>query len=363
MVPAIIAALGAIAGSVISHSSNRKSARDQNRINEERFNAQNAYNIEMWNRQNAYNHPLLQRQRFEEAGINPALALGAFTSGQAQSVTSATPAPAVGPAPRANPLEALVSVLPSISQAIVAEAQANKLNAETRGIDINNETLSDTNNANLNKIISETGLLDVQTGHFSKMTDIALSEELRKKEAHPLAMLEMESRIAKTLSEKDFIDVQTAVEKFNLRELKPMEKRAMQMSILVSQATIRQLDSVTELNKEQKQYVYQMALTESEKRLGIKLDNDLKKATFDYQIHKIDSEVALNVEKRKYLRGARIQGWVNIGLNTLNTAANVVSTVMTRGLGGARNPIGFGASSQSAPSFLERFSTILGFGK
>lgn len=66
-----------------------QATRETNAANLKLAQYQNDWNVAQWNRQNAYNTPLAQRQRYEEAGINPYLALGNINSGSAQSLMSA----------------------------------------------------------------------------------------------------------------------------------------------------------------------------------------------------------------------------------------------------------------------------------
>lgn len=69
----------------------------QNKYNKEQAATQNQYNIDMWNRQNEYNSPSAQMQRLTEAGLNPNLAYGSVSTGNAsaapQQVAPAKQAP------------------------------------------------------------------------------------------------------------------------------------------------------------------------------------------------------------------------------------------------------------------------------
>lgn len=65
-----------------------QATRETNAANLKLAQYQNDWNLAQWNRQNAYNTPLAQRQRYEEAGINPFFALGNINSGSAQSLMS-----------------------------------------------------------------------------------------------------------------------------------------------------------------------------------------------------------------------------------------------------------------------------------
>lgn len=92
----IISAVGSIAGGAIGKAGSDVAARaslqatrETNAANLKLAQYQNDWNVAQWNRQNAYNTPLAQRQRYEEAGINPYFALGNINSGSAQSLMSA----------------------------------------------------------------------------------------------------------------------------------------------------------------------------------------------------------------------------------------------------------------------------------
>lgn len=84
--------LGGLFGSAGSNAAAKKqlqAVRETNAANAQLAAQQNQWNIDQWNRQNEYNKPLAQRQRYEEAGINPYFALGNIQSGQADSLSSA----------------------------------------------------------------------------------------------------------------------------------------------------------------------------------------------------------------------------------------------------------------------------------
>lgn len=66
-----------------------QATRETNKANRELAQYQNEWNLAQWNRMNAYNTPAAQRQRYEEAGINPYFALGNIQPGQAESLNSA----------------------------------------------------------------------------------------------------------------------------------------------------------------------------------------------------------------------------------------------------------------------------------
>lgn len=87
----VIGAAGSLLGGAIgaagsSHAADKslQATRETNKANRELAQYQNEWNLAQWYRQNAYNSPSAQRQRYEQAGINPYFALGNITSGNAQ---------------------------------------------------------------------------------------------------------------------------------------------------------------------------------------------------------------------------------------------------------------------------------------
>lgn len=66
-----------------------QAVRETNKANLDLAKYQNEWNVAQWNRQNTYNTPAMQRQRYEEAGINPYFAMGNIQSGNAEGLMSA----------------------------------------------------------------------------------------------------------------------------------------------------------------------------------------------------------------------------------------------------------------------------------
>lgn len=83
-------ASGAISGisSLVSGNKQAEAQREANKLNYKMFQEQLGFTEDMWNKQNAYNTPVAQRQRYEQAGINPYFALGNISGGNAESVST-----------------------------------------------------------------------------------------------------------------------------------------------------------------------------------------------------------------------------------------------------------------------------------
>nr|DAW04011.1 MAG TPA: DNA pilot protein VP2 [Microviridae sp.] len=94
----IVSAAGSIIGGSVAKSGSDAAAkaslqatRETNAANLKLAQYQNDWNLAQWNRMNAYNTPALQRQRYEEAGINPYFAMGNISSGSAEGTLTSAP--------------------------------------------------------------------------------------------------------------------------------------------------------------------------------------------------------------------------------------------------------------------------------
>ena len=90
--------------SVVQNSQNRQNVRETNQMNYKINQMNNQFNERMaiqqrnwqenmWNKENAYNTASAQRQRLEEAGLNPYLMMNEGSAGTAQSVGTGASAP------------------------------------------------------------------------------------------------------------------------------------------------------------------------------------------------------------------------------------------------------------------------------
>lgn len=123
-----------------ANKTNLQIARDTNAQNYQIFREQNEFNKEQLNKYLQYNTPAAQRARFEDAGINPYMALGNMQNGNASSaLTSANSAPmqatqvqpengmAIG---IQNALLNAATVMSAVSDARLKNAEADKRNLE-----------------------------------------------------------------------------------------------------------------------------------------------------------------------------------------------------------------------------------------
>ena len=91
---AAISAASSLVGGLVGKKSqsdanktNLEIARETNASNQQLAQEQNQWNVDQWNRENEYNSAAAQKQRLEDAGMNPFW--GSVTPGTAQNVQSA----------------------------------------------------------------------------------------------------------------------------------------------------------------------------------------------------------------------------------------------------------------------------------
>ncbi len=152
MWPALIGAVAAIAGSVVSSISNRN-ANKRNVAMQQQTNAQNyqifqeqqQFNKEQFDRQLEYSVPANQMQRYRDAGINPYIAVGQISSGTPSSaLTSVSSAPMQSSQVQPNTaigdgLQNLGAIVQAYSQAKLADSQARLNDANAKYVDRKSE--------------------------------------------------------------------------------------------------------------------------------------------------------------------------------------------------------------------------------
>lgn len=221
-----------LANSALQHKYNKKLA-------EQQFNQ----NVEMWNMQNEYNTPTNQRKRLEAAGLNPALMYG----NGSVSTGNATQMPQyqqMGVDIGQNMVNAmqLAQMAANIRN---TEADTKKKESETEGIDINNQTLSEMNQAIIDNYLSNTSVNKA---------------EVKVKE--------------KTLSKMDLDMTQISTNIDVMLEDISMKKA--QTDSIKEQTKLTQLMQLTETAK--KVLLQEQSKTEQTKRVNLNADTDLKVA-------------------------------------------------------------------------------------
>lgn len=180
-VAAAIGAAGSVLGSIIGGSSNAAAqrranatnlqiARETNAQNYRIFQEQQQFNENQFNRWLDYSTPAAQRQRYEDAGINPYMAVGQLQNGTPSSaLTSASSAPMQGTQVQPalglgdalqNSIERAAGVFSSV---VSTMSDAALKGSQKVGQDIDNQTRGRQNEANIQKTNAETGKTGAET--------------------------------------------------------------------------------------------------------------------------------------------------------------------------------------------------------
>lgn len=172
---AAIGAAGSVLGSLIgggsqaaaqrrANETNLQIARETNAQNYRIFQEQQQFNENQFNRWLDYSTPAAQRQRYEDAGINPYMAVGQLQNGTPSSaLTSANSAPMQGA--QVQPVQGLGDALQNsieraagvFSSIISSTSDADLKGSQKTGTDIDNVTRGRQNEANIQKTNAETG--------------------------------------------------------------------------------------------------------------------------------------------------------------------------------------------------------------
>lgn len=238
-VPAgLLFGLGAL-GTAVGAGVSAHNASQTNKLNYKLLKEQQEFAKDMWHLQNLYNSPYAQRQRLEQAGINPALALGNITTGIAQSVQTPSAAPAVGHDAGnilANGIQqganTLLSAQTAQNQKALIDAQVLKTNVESAGLAIDNKF----------KTREKQALLDqVQANIESMRTNSDLNrfnlDFLRKSEPDQLRAIAEDVNVK--ISQQAVNNSVAALNDDTLRNMRPLERQHLRAQIAnVYQSTL-----------------------------------------------------------------------------------------------------------------------------
>lgn len=190
--------LGSIAGgllgvgsSSVQNSQNRQNIRETNQMNykinqmNNQFNERMAmqqrdFQENMWNKENAYNTASAQRQRLEEAGLNPYLMMNGGSAGSAQSVGTGASASSAGSAvmqPFQADYSGIGSSIGNIFQYELMQSEKSQLQGARQLADAKAmETLSNIDWGKLTdetrNYLKSTGLARAQLGYAKEQQEV-----------------------------------------------------------------------------------------------------------------------------------------------------------------------------------------------
>ena len=154
-----------------TNAQNMKLMQTQQRWNELMYQRQYDDNLALWNMQNDYNDASSQRQRLEEAGINPYMMMNGGSAGTAQGIDAPSPqglsVPTMQGATMQNPVQldsfnmAMQNLSDKLYNRRLQEANIRSVNASAEGSELGNKWIEPTAQALLNKTKQETKGLEV----------------------------------------------------------------------------------------------------------------------------------------------------------------------------------------------------------
>lgn len=238
--PALIGAIGAVAGSALGWGSQSSANSSNKNLAQYKYDK----DLEMWNRQNNYNTPSAQMQRYAQAGINPNIIASQGNAGNATGMPEYS-APDIKAYNGWNDLGAS-----AVSQAIIQKYQ---LDNQTRSTD----SQISTNNALQSKYNAEARntIMKTETEYWQsiiKAKEAGILDEFGAKEAaERLKQLrkqneEIDSRIDLNASQKEINESVIAVNNQKIENMKQDIKESLSR-IGVNKARIGEITTNTAL--------------------------------------------------------------------------------------------------------------------
>lgn len=275
-----------------------------NRSNISNVDKQNRFNLDMWNRANAYNTPLMQRQRYEDAGINPALALSNITPGTTQSMMSAQHQPVVNPMQGVSEYtgQAIASTQVE-AQSNLLKAQEEKTKAETIGVLLNNEHIPNY----MRSLIAQQYTTSAYNQAKTETENTLRSEMLEsQKIQNRLGVQNIELVSQKVLTEQGVQRMNDTINKLNVFKLKniaPLEAQQLKAVISSLYSTIALNSSQVRLNDANVGKVKQETLLTHQKYHSERLTQGLLTQQTEQLVQVISGMKIDNKYKEQILQG------------------------------------------------------------
>lgn len=309
--------IGGLFGSSGSHYAARKqlqAVRETNAMNHQIAQENNTFNEKMWNAQNEYNTPFSQRQRLEQAGLNPYLMMDGSSTGNAQSSVTADQsgtqvAPEFGQTLASGFQQMGSSISDSASQIaqMVYNNDLQQANVKKTLADAHNSDLQNQYDALRNEFAAAQFLAELrikqQQGRISKYEANYLRDSMHDRLDSMKFQNSLTGSQAGYYSQMSGLyDVQRKIEEENLKWL-PQEKQA---GLAATLQNVRTMVSQMHMNFAQAKSAYALAALNYASANGIRIDNKLKDTVFD---------LSVGMAENQYLKGYAEQDQYRRGLN------------------------------------------------
>lgn len=303
-------ACGAGAKTKATNASNERIADKTNQTNYQMWQEQKQYDYDKWKEELAYNTPSAQRKRFEEAGINPNLAIAQMNGGNAESAATSGNRPDAIAAQMQNPAEEVsqyANTLQNISGGFNNMArtfQQNQLDAaQTRSVSVDADIQSIERNyraaqleATINKLVKDGQLTDEQAKNLRVNTFInsqSAADQIKQKQFEA-ANAEKQGKVLDSVAELNLTNkVQAQVQMQIMRTELRYLPRKLQVDIQKSLSEISVNAANALLLGEQRRLVKEQVKTQVESTLSAITDNKIKNDTKQSIIDKVIYEAGV----------------------------------------------------------------------
>lgn len=287
---------GAGAKTKATNASNERIADKTNELNYKMWQEQKQYDYEKWKEELAYNTPSAQRKRFEEAGINPNLAIAQMNGGNAESAATSGNRPDAIAAEMLNPADEVSQYANNLQNIaggfnnLSRTFQQNQLDAaQTRSVSVEADIQSIERNyraaqleATINKLVKEGQLSEEQAKNLRVNTFInsATADSQIKQKQYEVENAKKQGKVLDSVAELNLTNkVQSQVQTEIMRtELKYLPRK-LQVDIQKSLSEISVNAANALLLGEQRGLVREQVKTQVETTLSAKTDNKIKQDT------------------------------------------------------------------------------------
>lgn len=331
MDPMTIMAIGSgvasLANGVLGHFGQR-SANAQTLSN---MREQNRFQERLWNMTNEHNDPSAQRERYERAGINPYMALGNITPGIAQSGSSVSP---VGAENELSPLGQGIAgagnqIVNAYLQNQLISSQVEKNLAEADATRTDTPYIGRRNESNIANTEANTSRTHAQTKLDRVNTLVATASLDRLKQMTPIELQLMQANAESVTANTSLTKLQEQINKWEFRNIKPLEAQELKARISQSQAMVGYLVAQGRLSVAQAGLVARQTVTEITREYGLHVDNLIKDE--DYRNYTINflNEMDYKKAQTRYMNEQAdktdnddTRAWVGLVMDGVGQAAS-----------------------------------------
>ena len=301
---------GAGANTKSTNSANERIADKTNELNYKMWQEQKQYDYDKWKEELAYNTPYAQRQRYEEAGINPNLAIAQISGGNAESAASSGNRPDAIAAQIQNPAEEVSQYANNLQNIaggfnnLSRTFQQNQLDsAQTRAVSVDADIQSIERNyraaqleATINKLVKDGQLSEEQAKNLRVNTFINSSSadsQIRQRQ-YEADNAKKQGKVLDSVAELNLTnkiqsEVQTRILRTELRYL----PRKLQVEIQKDLSDISVNAANALLLGEQRNLVREQIKTQVEATLSSRTDNKIKRETIQAVTDKLFYEAGV----------------------------------------------------------------------